>query len=65
MIAYLGLIDPAALHASLADVVAVLIAGGAAEVVADVDACRTGVVAQLERAGFRPVRSRVTVTPVD
>ncbi|HEX8630606.1 MAG TPA: acetyltransferase [Catenuloplanes sp.] len=65
MIAYLGLIDPAALDGSLADVVAVLLAGGAREVVADVDACRTGVVAGLERAGFHPIRSRITFTPVD
>lgn len=63
MIAYLGLIDPAALDESLADAVTVLLAGGAREVVADVDAYRTGVVAGLERAGFRPVRSRITFTP--
>ncbi|MBG0833157.1 acetyltransferase [Planomonospora sp. ID67723] len=64
MIAYLGLTDPDALDALLADVVAVLHAGGAHEVVADVDACLAGVVAGLERAGFRPVRSRITFTPV-
>lgn len=65
MIAYLGLSDPAALREALADVVTVLLDGGAREVVADVDVCRTGVLAGLERAGFRPVRSRVTFTPVD
>ncbi|WP_229074943.1 acetyltransferase [Actinoplanes sp. DH11] len=63
MVAYLGLTDPDALDALLADVVAVLHAGGAAEVVADVDAYRIGVVAALERAGFRPVRSRITFVP--
>jgi hypothetical protein len=63
MIAYLGLTDPEALDALLADAVVVLHAGGAREVVADADADRTGVVAALERAGFRPVRARVTFTP--
>jgi hypothetical protein len=63
MIAYLGLIDPDALDALLADVVAVLLAGGAREMVADVDAHRTEVVAGLQRAGFRPVRARITFTP--
>ena len=63
MVAYLGLTDPDALDALLADVVAVLLAGGAREIVADVDAYRTGVVAGLERAGFRPVRARITFIP--
>ncbi|MEU4563138.1 acetyltransferase [Actinoplanes sp. NPDC023936] len=63
MIAYLGLIDPAALDALLADAVTVLLAGGAREVVADVDAYRTGVVAGLERAGFQPIRARLTFIP--
>nr|BFE72384.1 hypothetical protein GCM10020092_056850 [Actinoplanes digitatis] len=63
MIAYLGLVDPDALDALLADAVAVLRAGGAEEVVADADAYRTGVIAGLERAGFRPVRARITFTP--
>jgi hypothetical protein len=63
MIAYLGLIDPEAVDALLADVVAVLRTNGAREVVADADAYRTGVVAGLKRAGFRPVRARVTFTP--
>ncbi|MET8149647.1 acetyltransferase [Actinoplanes sp. NPDC049668] len=63
MIAYLGLTDPDALGALLADVVAVLRDGGAREVVADADAYRTGVTAGLERAGFRPVRARITFTP--
>ncbi|MFI5494096.1 acetyltransferase [Actinoplanes sp. NPDC051859] len=64
MIAYLGLTDPDALDALLADVLGVLHTGGAREVVADVDAWRTGVVAGLERAGFRPVRSRMTFIPI-
>jgi hypothetical protein len=63
MIAYLGLTDPDALDALLGDVVAVLLAGGAREMVADVDAHRTAVVAGLRRAGFRPVRTRITFTP--
>jgi hypothetical protein len=63
MIAYLGLTDPDALDALLTDAVTVLHAGGAREVVADADAYRTGVVAALKRAGFRPVRARITFTP--
>ncbi|MEV0902957.1 acetyltransferase [Actinoplanes sp. NPDC049802] len=63
MIAYLGLIDPAALDALLADAIAALPAAAAREVVADVDVCRTGVVAALERAGFHPMRARVTFIP--
>ncbi|GIJ80281.1 hypothetical protein SAMN05443287_11558 [Micromonospora phaseoli] len=73
MIPYLGLLDDPArggaargglvLGELLADVVAALAAGGAYEVVADVDAHRVAVVAELERTGFRRVRSRVLFAP--
>jgi hypothetical protein len=41
----------------------VLAAGGAREVVADVDAHRVAVLAELERTGFRQLRSRVAFEP--
>ncbi|GIJ13049.1 acetyltransferase [Micromonospora andamanensis] len=78
MIAYLGLLDDAvrdgtvrndtvrggtALGELVADAVAALAAGGAYEVVADVDAHRVAVLAELERTGFRRIRSRVVFTP--
>ncbi|MEV2238039.1 acetyltransferase [Micromonospora sp. NPDC049891] len=63
MIAYLGLLDESVLGELLADAVATLAAGGAYEVVADVDAHRVGVVAELERTGFRRIRSRVVFEP--
>ncbi|GAB3863379.1 hypothetical protein GCM10029963_71850 [Micromonospora andamanensis] len=78
MIAYLGLLDDAvrdgtvrndtvrggtALGELVADAVAALAAAGAYEVVADVDAHRVAVVAELERTGFRRIRSRVVFTP--
>ncbi|WBB53933.1 acetyltransferase [Verrucosispora sp. WMMD573] len=73
MIAYLGLLDDtvrsdtvrggAVFGELLADSVAALAGGGAYEVVADVDAHRVAVVAELERTGFRRIRSRVVFTP--
>ncbi|MFI7550126.1 acetyltransferase [Micromonospora sediminimaris] len=63
MIAYLGLLDESVLGELLADAVAPLAGGGAYEVVADVDAHRVTVVAELERTGFRRIRSRVVFTP--
>ncbi|MFV2104233.1 acetyltransferase [Micromonospora sp. LOL_024] len=78
MIAYRGLLDEpanggtgqsgtarygAARGDLLADAVGVLAAGGAYEVVADVDAYRVTVVAELERTGFRRIRSRVVFAP--
>ncbi|MDG4796819.1 acetyltransferase [Micromonospora sp. WMMD1082] len=63
MIAYLGLLDEAARGELLADAVATLAAEGAYEVVADVDAHRVAVVAELERTGFRRLRSRVAFAP--
>jgi len=59
MIAYLGVLDGAVRGALLADAVAALAANGALEVVADVDADRPAVVAELERHGFTPIRSRI------
>ncbi len=63
MIAYFGLLDEAARGELLADAVATLAADGAYEVVVDVDAHRVAVVAELERTGFRRVRSRLLFTP--
>ncbi|MDI1463035.1 acetyltransferase [Catellatospora sp. KI3] len=66
MIAYLGLLDPpdpAVRAEMLADAVSGLVAGGALEIVADVDADRPGVRADLERTAFAPVRSRVHFAP--
>jgi hypothetical protein len=61
--AYLGLLDDAVRGELLAEAVRVLAAGGAREVVADVDAHRVAVVAELERTGFRQLRSRVVFAP--
>jgi hypothetical protein len=63
LIAYLGLLDPGVRGELLAEAVRVLAAGGAREVVADVDAHRVAVVAELERTGFRQRRSRVIFAP--
>ncbi|WP_341716644.1 acetyltransferase [Micromonospora sp. FIMYZ51] len=63
MIAYLGLLDAAARSELLVDAVAILADAGAYEVIADVDAHRVAVVAELERTGFRRLRSRVVFTP--
>ncbi|MDG4810639.1 acetyltransferase [Micromonospora sp. WMMD1120] len=60
LLAYLGLLDEAARPELLAEAVRVLAADGAYEVIADVDAHRVAVRAELERTGFRQVRSRVT-----
>jgi len=56
MIAYLGALDEAARVALLANAVETLAADGAREVVADVDARRPAVIADLERLGFIPIR---------
>ncbi|MEV4244661.1 hypothetical protein AB0J63_14760 [Streptosporangium canum] len=63
LIGYLGLIDKAVRADLLAEAVRVLTAGGAREVVADVDAYRVAVRAELERTGFRQLRSRVVFGP--
>ncbi|WP_433306398.1 acetyltransferase [Actinoplanes sp. CA-030573] len=63
MVAYLGVLDPAARPALLADAVATLAAGGALEVVADVDATNAPVIAELGAAGFVAVRSRILFAP--
>ncbi|MEV0808204.1 acetyltransferase [Micromonospora sp. NPDC050200] len=63
LIAYLGLLDEAVRGELLAEAVEVLAAGGAREVVADVDAHRVAVLAELERTGFRQLRSRVLFEP--
>ena len=63
MLSWFGLLDPAARPEALADAVRTLAAGGAYEVIADVDAHRVGVLADLERTGFRQLRSRVRFEP--
>lgn len=63
LLAYLGLLDDAVRGELLAEAVRVLAAGGAREVVADVDAHRVAVVAELERTGFRQLRSRIAFEP--
>src|SRR5439155_19802347 len=65
LIAYLGLLNEAVRSELLAEAVRVLAAGGAREVVADVDAHRVAVLAELERTGFRQLRSRVVFEPAD
>ncbi|MET7876148.1 acetyltransferase [Micromonospora profundi] len=63
LIAYLGLLDDAVRGELLVEAVRVLAEDGAREVIADVDAHRAAVLAELERTGFRQIRSRVTFTP--
>lgn len=63
MVAYLGLLDEAARGELLAEAVRVLADGGAREVLADVDGHRVAVLAELERTGFRQLRSRVVFEP--
>ncbi|MCX4387159.1 acetyltransferase [Micromonospora peucetia] len=63
LIAYLGLFDEAVRGELLAEAVRALAAGGAREVLADVDAHRVVVLAELERTGFRQLRSRVIFEP--
>ncbi|WP_412541308.1 acetyltransferase [Longispora sp. K20-0274] len=63
LLAYLGVLDEAVRGELLAEAVRVLSAGGAREVVADVDAHRARVLAELERTGFRQLRARVTFEP--
>jgi hypothetical protein len=59
LMAYVGLLDPAVLGELLGEAVRLLAGNGAREVVADVDAHRVAVVAELERTGFRQIRSRL------
>ncbi|MFC5924007.1 acetyltransferase [Micromonospora vulcania] len=63
LLAYLGLLDEAVRSELLVEAVRVLAAGGAREVIADVDAHRVAVLAELERTGFRQLRARVIFTP--
>lgn len=63
LVAYLGLLDRAARGELLVEAVKVLAEGGAREVVADVDAHRVAVLAELERTGFRQLRARVLFEP--
>jgi hypothetical protein len=60
---YLGLLDPTALGDLLIATIPGLVDRGAREVVADADAHRVATVAELERTGFRRVRSRIPFTP--
>ncbi|MGC4838219.1 hypothetical protein ACLQ3D_27305 [Micromonospora vinacea] len=63
LLAYLGLRDEAARPELLAEAVRVLAASGAREVIADVESHRVAVLAELERTGFRQLRSRVVFAP--
>jgi ribosomal protein S18 acetylase RimI-like enzyme len=63
LLAYLGLLTDAVRSELLAEAVRVLDEGGAREVVADVDAHRVAALAELERTGFRQLRSRVVFEP--
>lgn len=63
LLVYLGLLDEAARGDLLAEAVRVLAEGGALEVVADVDADRGDVLAELAGTGFRQLRSRVVFAP--
>jgi hypothetical protein len=63
LLAYLGLIDEGARADLIAEAVGFLAVGGAREVIADVDAHRVAIRAELERTGFRPIRSRVVFAP--
>ncbi|WP_018352919.1 hypothetical protein [Longispora albida] len=65
MLGYLGLLDPGARGDLLVEAVRVLEAGGAREVVADVDAHRVRVLAELERTGFRRLRCRILFEPAE
>ncbi|SBT43149.1 acetyltransferase [Micromonospora auratinigra] len=63
LLAWLGLRDEAARAELLVDAVRVLAEGGAREVVADVDGHRVAALAELERTGFRRLRSRLLFEP--
>ena len=63
LIAYLGVLDEAVRGELLAEAVRVLADGGAREVLADVDAHRVEILADLERTGFRQLRARVIFEP--
>ena len=63
LIPYLGALDDGARPDLLTAAVAGLAEAGAYEVVADVDARRVRVAAELERAGFRRIRARVHFEP--
>ena len=63
LIAYLGVLDEAVRGDLLAEAIRVLVDGGAREVIADVDAHRVAVLAELERTGFRQLRARVIFEP--
>ncbi|MEU1601984.1 hypothetical protein [Micromonospora matsumotoense] len=65
LLGYVGVLDPAARGDLLADSVAALATDGAREVVADMDAHPVAVVAELERTGFRQLRSRLIFAPAD
>ncbi|PWR04783.1 acetyltransferase [Micromonospora acroterricola] len=63
LVVYLGLLDEAVRGELLAEAVRMLADGGAREVIADVDAHRVAVLAELERTGFRQLRTRVVFAP--
>jgi hypothetical protein len=63
MIAYVGVLDESARVDLLADAVGRLSDAGAYEIIADVDGHRTPVIADVERLGLRPLRSRILFAP--
>ena len=63
MVGYLGVLDAGARAGLVAEAVRLLTAGGAEEIVADVDADRTAALAELSAAGFVPVTARVSFVP--
>ncbi|MBE1491453.1 acetyltransferase [Plantactinospora soyae] len=65
LLVYLGLLDQAVRGELLADAVRLLADEGALEVIADVDAHRVRVLAELERTGFRQLRCRIVFDPAE
>lgn len=65
LLVYLGLLDEAARPELLVEGVRLLADGGAREVIADLDARRVAMLAELERTGFRQLRTRVIFAPAD
>ena len=63
MVGYLGVLDEGARAGLVAEAVRLLAAGGAEEIVADVDADRVAALAELSAAGFVPVAARVSFVP--
>ena len=63
MVGYLGVLEEGARAGLVAEAVRLLAAGGAEEIVADVDADREAMLAELSAAGFVPVAARLSFVP--